>query len=647
MKIPGGKRRRPIRRNASGLADLEIPVLDYVEPPILHGYVPHEHLATDLVVVISELWPDSAQDPSAFDILTLHWNRDGGQGVPPYRQRLDGPIRLEFPFQITISRDYLVDGRVELFYSIEDHTGTLSPSEVRILHLDTLPPNNNVAPPAPGLPTGLINESYLSMHSTVDIVLSAYNGRRGFDRAYYYVSESSPPPDSAADGYVDFPFEDTPLIVPIPGVMFRKFPNGIQYVHIRLEDRSGNRGPRSDQASVVVDLIPSPIGLKAPVIEAMRDGLINLNDARLGVTVRVSYDHWEVNDFIHLRWGKTLITPHRVSQSTSTITIPWNVLIAYGEGPGSDFAVYHVTRGPEGAPSPPSPGTLYRWNFTTAGDPNPEAPALLNRTYHKATLFGEGSQTENYIDLRDKDKRIYAHVPLYNSPLAGELLELYLGEFPDTSKPVASYVVNTADGDTGDKVIEFTDIPWAVFEALGNHDKLAVFYTTYNGVNEQLANFSEAILDVAPPVTLLNVEFPSANLGNFLNCTSEPRIWDYIPLKVPHHALMEAGDKLILSWHGYEEFAGTRPIAGTGDVLERVLSLEDASRGYVFQQDKYDEKVKPIRSPDPHSLGSSASAEYTLMRGTRVLGRSRIRYVKIDRRRGEVWCGPDGDGPDK
>lgn len=646
MNVPSSKSRKSIRRNASGLADIVIPVLDDAEPPIVDGYVPHEHLATDLVVMIPELWPDAAPDPSAFDILTLHWNRDGNQGVPPYRQRLDGPISLKFPFPITISRDYLVDGRVELTYSIEDHTGMISPSDPRILYLDTLPPNNNVAAPDPGLPTGLINEEYLLKYSTVDIVVAAYNGRRAFDRIYYYVSEVTPPPDSAPDGYVEFPFEDTALIVPIPGAVFRKFPSGTQYVHIRLEDRSGNRGPRSDQASVVVDLIPSPIGLKAPVIPAMLDGLINLNDARLGVTVLISYDNWEVDDYIHLKWGKTLITPHRVSESTSTITIPWNVLIASGEGPGSDYAVYHVTRGVAGPPSQPSPGALYRWNFTTAGDPNPAAPALLNRTYHKATLFGEGSQTENYIDLRDKDKRIYARVALYNGPLTGEVLELYLGEFPDTSNPVASYVVNTAAGDKGGKFIEFSDIPWAVVEKLGSQDGLAVFYTTYNGVNEQLASFSEATLDVDPPVTLERVEFMSANDNYFLNCFSEPRIWEKIPMRVPHHTLMKAGDKLLLSWHGYEEFGGTRPIEGTSDVLERTLNDEDARKGYLFHQDKYLEKVQPIKSPDPISQGSSASAEYILMRGTRVLGRSRIRYVKIDRRKGGLWCGPDGDGPE-
>lgn len=646
MIPPKGKSLAPLHRNASGLADLEIPVLDYVDPPLVHGYVPHEHLATDLAVVIPELWPDAAPDPSAFDILEIVWSRNGNVGVPPYKQRLDGPINLKFPFTISVPRDYLADGSVQVSYKITDHAGMASSSDVRVIYIDTLPPNNNVEAPAVGLPTGLIDEAYLALYNTVDVTVPEYNGRRGYDRVYYYISQTSPPPDSAPDGYEEFPFEATAMVVKIPGRMFRKFPNGTQYIHIRLQDRSGNRGPRSTQEPIEVDLIQSPIGLKPPVISAMSDGLIDLRDARLGVTAQVTYDHWQVGDYIHLMWGKTAITPYPVTATPSTINIPWNALIASGEGPGSDFVTYHVTRGADGDPSPPSTGTSIRWNYTTAGDPNPEAPALLNRDLDKATLFGEGSKTDNYIDSRDQDQRIYARVPLYNRPVTGELLDLYLGEYPDTSTPIAHYTVNTANGDVGGKLIEFSDIPWSVFTALGNQDKCPLFYTTYNGVNDQLAYFTEVSIDVAPPVTLANIEFPSANLFNYLNCLSDPSLWDHVPLKVLPNGVMRKDDKLVLNWRGYEEFAGTRPIPGTEDVLEKILTQQEAEEGYVFKQDKYEEKIKPIKSPDPQSPGSSASVEYTLMRGTRVLGRSRTRYVKIDRRRIPFWCGPDGDGPE-
>lgn len=264
----------------------------------------------------------------------------------------------------------------------------------------------------------------------------------------------------------------------------------------------------------------------------------------------------------------------------------------------------------------------------------------------KAILFGEGSKTDNHIDIRDKDQRIYARVTLYKGPVTGEILELYFGDFPDIGTPVARYVVNTGSGDTEDSVIEFSDIPWSAIEAMGESDKFSMFYTTFNGVNEQLANFSEVLLDVVPPIIFENVNFTSANVNYFLNCLSSPPMWDYIPMKVPHHPVMRENDKLILEWHGYEEFAGTCPIAETRDVLERVLTRDDAAKGYEFRQDKYKEKVKPIKSPDPLSSGSSASAKYTLMRGNRIVGGSRVRYVKIDRRRAALWCGPDGDGPE-
>ena len=202
MTHPYKQTGRALHRNASGMADIVIPVLDNVEPPILDGYVPHEHLATDLVIWIPELWPDAATDESAFDILEIVWTKDGNQGVPPFRKRYDGPITLEFPFPITISRDYLSDGVVELRYRVTDHSGMASDSDPRILYLDTTAPNNNLAAPAPILPTGLVDEEYLAAHSTVDLIVPHYNGRRSFDRVLYYVSNSTPPPDSAPDGEV-------------------------------------------------------------------------------------------------------------------------------------------------------------------------------------------------------------------------------------------------------------------------------------------------------------------------------------------------------------------------------------------------------------------------------------------------------------
>ena len=656
MAYPHSVSQRPLRKGASGLADLVVPILDCVVPPILHGFIPHEHLINDLVVWVPELWPDAAPDESAFDILTLEFVRNGLPAIPPYRKRLDGPINLEFPFPITIPRHYLQDGRIEIRYVIEDHTGVKSPSDYRILTIDTTPPNGGVQAPSVGLPTGLVDEAYLAAHTTVDVVVPHYNDRQSFDRVYYFVTDKTPPDDSAADGFEDFPFIDTPVVVPIPGRMFRKFPNGTQYIHIRLADLSGNRGPRSDQSAISVNLAASPIRLKAPVFPSMMDGRINLADARAGVTARVEYDHWQIDDYIHLRFANTWVAPYRVTQSVSDVPVPWDVLIAAGEGPGSDFASYHVTRGLAGDASPPSPSTVIRWNYTTAGDPNRDAPAFVNRDYAKAILYGEGSQTDNYLDLRDEDKRIYARVELYNQPITGEVLELYFDNFPHVGTAVASYTVDTASGDVWGKTIEFSDIPWSAIKALGGVDEITMFYTTFNGVNEQSSTATPVILDVVPPILADRADFISANPDYWLNCESLPPMWDHVPIKVPYHSTFKKDDVIIMDWTGYTELGGGgNVIPETKDTLMKTLTQADIDAaeadhalGYVLRQDKYETKIKPIKSPLANSPGSSAIAVYVVKRGERVIATSRERPVKIDRKRtGTVnWCGPDGDTPE-
>ena len=656
MTYPYSKSRRPPRKNSSGLTDLVIPILDCVDPPILHGFIPHEHLNYDLVVWIQELWPDAAPDNSTYDILTLEFIRDGAPTVPPYRQRLYGPINLKFPFPITIPRYYLQDARVEIRYVIEDHVGVISPSDSRIVTIDTKPPNGGVQAPSVGLPTGLVNEAYLEKHKTVDVIVPHYNDRQSWDRVLYHVSNKSPPDDSAADGFVDFPYMDTPVVVPIPGRMFRKFENGTQYIHIRLADLSGNVGPRSDQSPIQVDLAASPIRLKAPHFSSMLNGRINLADARAGVTARVEYDGWTEGHYIHLKFANTWVTPYRVTQSVSEVPIGWEDLIAAGEGPGNGFASYHVTQGLEGEPSPPSPSSVIRWNYTTAGDPNRDAPALINRDYAKAILYGEGSQTDNYLDLRDKDKRIYARVALYNLPINGELLELYFDDYPHAGTAVARYTVNTAAGDAGGRVVEFSDIPWSAIEALGGVGEVTMFYSAFNGENEQLSGATDVVLDIVPPIMADRADFISATVDYWLNCKLLIPMWDHVPIKVPYNPIFRMDDEIIMDWVGYTELGGGGDvIPQTKDTLTKTLTKTDIEAaeanhdlGYVLKQDKYEAKIKPIKSPVPNSTGSSAVAVYVVKRGDRIIATSRERPVKIDRKIvGTVlWCGPDGHTPE-
>ena len=629
------------------LVDIEVPILDHVIPPILEGYIPHQHLDSDLEVVIPKLWDDAAQ-AGEFNIVEIIWARSGGEGVPPFKERWDGPITKPFPFSIWISRDYLEnDGTVLVGYRVTDETGGATTSDLRSLVLDRTPPNNNVAPAAPQFPVPLIDADYAATHPTVDLVVHPYNGRRAKDRMYYYHTDKSPPTDAAPAGYVDLEWEDSPLILPIPVALFSLYPNGTQYVHIRLQDRSGNRGPRSDQASVQVQLPAGPSELKALVIPAMTNGLINRHDARLGVVAKLQYDNWQEKDRCTISWGKTLLATQIVPHVPFDAEVTWPKLTEAGLGLDTGAATYTITPFGSSVPTPPSPPTLIRWDFRVAGQDHINAPALLNMNLPRVTVFGEGSTTDNYIDIRDKDKRVYASVLLYHQPKTGEVLELFWGGFPSMDKPIASYTVDTSKGDAEGVRVEFSDIDWQVIVDAGNDEKLPVYYTTFNGVNEQLSYFTPVEVDVVPPKIFQRVEYPSANIYTVINCDADIKLWEYVPIQILPEADFREGDDLVAQWQGYQEFGGGGPILSTADTLVHRLCKEEAENGYTFKQANYEEKVKPIKSPDPNSPGSSASVEYTLWRKNRIVGSSRLRYVKIDRRiAGVGYCGPDGDGPE-
>ena len=92
-----------------------------------------------------------------------------------------------------------------------------------------------------------------------------------------------------------------------------------------------------------------------------------------------------------------------------------STLIAAGPGPGSALATDTITRSGGTLPTLPSRPVAINWDFTVAGQDHANAPQLLNPDLPAVQVFGEGSRTENHIDIRDEFQRIYASVPLYRS----------------------------------------------------------------------------------------------------------------------------------------------------------------------------------------------------------------------------------------
>ncbi|MFS2096713.1 hypothetical protein ACCC96_27310 [Pseudomonas sp. Pseusp11] len=144
------------------------------------------------------------------------------------------------------------------------------------------------------------------------------------------------------------------------------------------------------------------------------------------------------------------------------------------------------------------------------------------------------------------------------------------------------------------------------------------------------------------PVNLTEPRFPSATLWGYLNCSSQPKLWEAVLVRVPAQpGRFAENDECVLDWEGFTSLNGSGPIPNTALRLTKKLTRDEASSelGFDFklESDKYEQYIKPMEK------NASALARYTLYRNGIALGKSPQGLVKIDRGvPGEsISCGPN------
>lgn len=174
-------------------------------------------------------------------------------------------------------------------------------------------------------------------------------------------------------------------------------------------------------------------------------------------------------------------------------------------------------------------------------------------------------------------------------------------------------------------------------------------YRVTQGDSENEDTSSPQIFHVikATPVNLVEPNFPSATLWGYLNCSSQPKLWERVIVHVPAQpGRFAKDDECALNWEGFHSLNGVTPITGTALRVMKTLTQEEASSGQGFdlilESDKYEQYVKPMEK------NASALASYTLYRNGSALGKSPPALVKIDRViPGQALpCGPSATGLD-
>ncbi|KJH85328.1 hypothetical protein UG46_16525 [Pseudomonas fluorescens] len=611
------------------------------------GLLPVTALVTDLEVIV----PDWGGDPALTHYLHIGWRRAGAPFVSVRRFEYDPPIPPGDK-TVDVPRDKLVHGVYELSYIIEAGGNPDDESLKRLVTVDTEAPNYNQQPGMiifPAELNGVITEDYLSAEGQVRVQITRYGGIAAKDRAFYYWTDQEIPPDPDPDGFIgeqEFSQEDidtNQLFITYDETDIRQAGGGTRYAYYRLRDLAGNTGPRSAVSAIQVDLTPAPGNLQPPRIPLSTRGLIDREHAREGATnqrgVTVEIDHYDnSNDTqkIVVNWDGTDLDEHIVDpmQWPQVIYVPWRTLTDKGLGPLTVQVDYRVRSGQQW--TLPSPSTSTPADFTIAGQDHANAPALLNTTLARIEVRGPVSGLLNQLTGLDEGLPAPATLELYDDPQPSERIEVYWGSVVN---PVDFYIVQP--GDLAGKIIPFT-IPWEAIEQDKNNPALPVYYTTDNGVNQQVSRVTQVNVSIVVIENLKEPGFPHASCEpetyGYLHCCSVPRLWEGVTVSIEGNVNFDAGDTVILTWQGCYNLNGTDPIPGVTDEFPKVLTADEAKNGFEIVVLPYDTLIAPMVN------NNSGLAYYRLEKVSGAVGRSRRDYVSINRTMpsGAV-CSPDND----
>ncbi|WP_057435041.1 hypothetical protein [Pseudomonas syringae group genomosp. 3] len=505
-----------------------------------------------------------------------------------------GPIDTLEDLRFSIAPDLLASGKpYELVYEHSDGLGNTMPSIPFVLDVDYQAPNRNQTGAPAVLPddvaSGGLTLEYLDTHPFLDITVPRSSDIIGGDTITI-----SWVPVVARSFRQDF----TPItskvvtipdviagidpVVPIDSALIKGLVQGKIGIYYRYIDRTGNLGQFSPATVLQVDLTPAPDGLHPPRVFLAEGDEIDRADAQLGVEVEIPepiYDNPQPDDQIEVIWEGTPVPAVPLDTLPMYIPIDWPTLSAKGALDKRSFKVsYNVVRG---ALSKPSPDLDVTVDFTVAGPaPDPLNPGPINPALPAIVVKSRESSPVDNV-LGNADKGLDATAQLASNPFAvGDTLRLYWG---DLRPHVAEFEISTLG-----TAIQFV-IPWDVIERGGYNDRLPVYYSTWNEVNEQESEHIAVDVRIVDITGLPEVGFPDRFLPPagptpvpIINCCSLP--WNGIKIDIPFDPTnMEVGDDVMIKWQAYEDRDGTSPIVSTYHEVDPItLSEENSYVGILF-----------------------------------------------------------------
>ncbi|KJK17572.1 hypothetical protein [Pseudomonas sp. 2(2015)] len=588
--------------------------MELTEDDVLGHLVRREDQLRPLEISIREIWADYNAAPPGVDTkVEFLWRNDVVETFTFSQPVIPDDV---IPVVCKMPSEYMAaPGPARVEYRV---TVSLNPSTSHATHLfiDKQAPNGDEE----GSPLQFdqevlisgVTEDYLSRHDTVDARVEPWPDIRVGDLLTYYweklpvIDTDKQPRELPYAGELRITDVNAPIIVQYDAMLVRESGSGLHEAYYRLEDRTGNRGPKSEVQPIEVVLDELPGDLPDPRVPRFDvDGLIDLEDARAGVEVHIDViSDAQQGDQVQVYWrglALRLITIAENQQWPLKAPVSWAILAAGGfAAPFVDRVHYTWRRGGASLTS----STLWvDIDLTVAGPPpgpDPVNPLLLPAVV-------KGTTADNVLTGADAGQDARVEILLYDNPQFGQVLELFWGSHPQA---VDRYEVKVED--VGGQLIVLR-VPWAIIHSVGNSPALPMQYTTFNGVNRQRSPITSVRVEVRVIEGLAPATFPDAKTNQWIRCEEQP--WLGVRVEIPKDPQLQVDDKLILLWEGDYNQSGNNPIPGTQGRFEHVLTREDleAEHGYRFTVLPYDPLIKLAARSAPG--GGGGNVRYRLEKG--------------------------------
>jgi hypothetical protein len=619
--------RRAARKSQGAMADFAAPgikdaddVLVDTDNTVLASVL--KDPAKKLVLVVPQ-WNDLAP-PGVTDTLTVY-HFSGSSTTPEVlftgeysQENLQQPGDPVVEKELDKTAEVYGDGNHYFECKVEGYMGGEVTSGRLSLRFDRVAPNQGNVPPAVPAIAPVTDANV----AAVSLTLPDYPDRAPGDKVHYYWLKEMPDDFNQVTPVGSADVTGPSQALAVPRAAIEAAGDGEFFAFYVLVDKAGNVGQLSLPQLVSVALGAMPANLKEPVVPLAADGLIDREDAVLGVQVHIPvFDNWKASDEVSVTWAGTLLDRRAIGAGQTfplvVSVLPQVLRDAYGlpaTGTKDMTVSYEVWRGGR---SVGTKSTEVQVNFETFGpvdpgsDPDPDWPEIINDLLPLCDVYGEGSTTANVLLPEHDGKPAKLEVKLYENLAVGDLIEFFWDGEHVVS---ADYTVIAADkaGDTLERTIA-----WEYIQR-GDNGQKAVDYRLTRTLVPNSPRSKPRIVDVTAVVLHPDEPvFEGVNPKGWLSCESlvdpaNPSAEPAVRITVGDLSKygLVAGASVTMKWWVLHGLVGSEEVDDAAFEETVTLGTDYPVSGFTWRVEPYVDYIFPIYEYDALNHTGRARCTY-------------------------------------